>query len=247
MEILLVIMTAWLLALGINYLADVLPATRRLTMPVCSKCGEKNSVRKYILLQPCEACANRRSPRTLLVQIGFSAAVIGLWFYPPGRLGFVVGTGLLAFFIVIAVIDLEHRLILHPVSYFGAAIGLLIGIWQKGLVTTLIGGAAGFGIMFGFYYLGELFGRWLAKVRHQEQVEEALGFGDVNLSGILGLMVGWPEIIGCLIIAILLGGVVSGGVILIMTLMKKYRPLVAIPYAPFLLVAAIVFLYIPKQ
>jgi leader peptidase (prepilin peptidase) / N-methyltransferase len=247
MEIILVIIVAWLLALGINYLSDVLPASRSFSEPVCTQCGGKIPARRYLLFQTCETCGSARSWRTWVVQLGFVAATIVMWFYPPGRLGFVIGTGLLAFFLVIAVIDLEHRLILHPVSYFGAAVGLLIGIWQKGLVITLLGGAAGFGIMFGLFFLGGYFGRWMARRRNQEEVEEALGYGDVNLSGILGLMLGWPEIIGCLIIAILLGGIVSGGLILGMTLMKKYRPLVAIPYAPFLLLAAIVFLYIPKQ
>ena len=34
----------------------------------------------------------------------------------------------------------------------------------------------------------------------------ALGFGDVHLSGILGLLLGWPGITGGLFVAIILGG-----------------------------------------
>jgi leader peptidase (prepilin peptidase)/N-methyltransferase len=247
MEIILVIIASWLLGYCINYLSDVLPSARSLTAPTCLNCGAQVKIQQYFLLRVCETCQTPRSIRTWLVQVGFLVAVLGLWFYPPGRLGFWAGTFLLAFFFLIAVIDLEHHLVLHPISIMGAVIGLIIGIWQKGLVNTLIGGVAGFGIMFGLYFFGALFGRWIAQIRNLEQAEEALGFGDVNLSGILGLMLGWPEVVGGLLIAILLGGLVSGLLILSMTLAKKYRPLVAIPYAPFLLLGAIVFLYIPKQ
>jgi leader peptidase (prepilin peptidase) / N-methyltransferase len=247
MEIILVIIAGWMLGFAINYLADVLPESRRFSAPTCPQCEAVIQTRRYFLLQTCQACGKPRSIRTWIVQAVFLAATIGMWYFPPGRLGFWAGTGLLAFFFVIGVIDLEHHLIMHPVSIVGGVIGLLIGIWQKGLLTTLLGGAAGFGIMFALYYLGSLFGRLMSKIRHEEQIEEALGFGDVNLTGILGLMLGWPEIAGALIIAILLGGLVSGIFILSMTLAKKYKPLVAIPYAPFLLLGAMVFLYIPKQ
>ena len=37
----------------------------------------------------------------------------------------------------------------------------------------------------------------------------AFGFGDVNLSGVLGLMLGWPFIVVGLVIAVLIGGVIS--------------------------------------
>jgi prepilin signal peptidase PulO-like enzyme (type II secretory pathway) len=60
-------------------------------------------------------------------------------------------------------------------------------------------------------------------------------------------MLGWPEIVGGLLLAILLGGVVSALIILGMALLRRYKAMTAIPYAPFILLGAIIFLYIPKQ
>jgi leader peptidase (prepilin peptidase) / N-methyltransferase len=247
MEIVLAALGGWLMAYLINYLSDTLPVTRRFSAPACAACDQPLPLKSCLLLQSCPACGRRRSLRTWIVQIVIPLAYIYLVIIPPGRLGFWAGAGLLAFFAVIAVIDIEHRLILHPVSWVGAGIGLAIGIWQKGLVVTLLGGAAGYAIMFALYYLGILFNRLMARIRHQETDEVALGYGDVNLSGILGLMLGWPEVAGVLILAILIGGITSGLIMLAMTILRRYRPMTAIPYAPFLLIGAIVFLYIPKQ
>ncbi len=246
MVILLAGIFGWVIAYFINYLADVLPITRKFSRPGCLQCNAAISLQRYILLQPCSNCGRKRALRTWCVQIGMALASAWMWVSPPARLGFWAGVGLLAFFTLIVVIDLEYRLILHPVSWVGAGLGLLIGIWQKGLLITILGGAAGYGIMLALYFLGVLFNRAMAKARHQE-VEDALGFGDVNLSGIIGLMLGWPEIIGGLLFAILAGGVISGLIIFMMFISRRYKALTAIPYAPFLVLGAIIFLYIPKQ
>lgn len=247
MEVFLAGVGGWLLAYLINYLSDVLPVTRSFSRPECINCEGSFSLRRYLLMQPCTACGQRRSLRAWIVQVGMTLATAWMWLFPPVRLGFWVGTLLLAFFAVIAVIDLEYRLIMHPVSWFGAAAGLAIGIWQKGLLVTALGGIAGYGIMFLLYYLGILFNRWIAKIRHQESEEIALGYGDVNLAGIVGLLLGWPEIVGGLLVAILVGGIISGLIMLGMALLRRYRAMTAIPYAPFLLLGAIIFLYIPKK
>lgn len=246
MEILLAGIFGWVVAYFINYLADVLPITRKFSSPGCLQCSAPVSFQRYILLRPCINCGRQRGLRAWCIHIGMALASAWMWVSPPARLGFWVGVGLLAFFMVIVVIDLEYRLILHPVSWAGAGLGLLIGIWQKGILITLLGGAAGYGIMLALYFLGVLFNRAMAKARNQE-VEDALGFGDVNLSGIIGLMLGWPEIIGGLLLAILTGGLISGLILVVMFISRKYKALTAIPYAPFLVLGAIIFLYIPKQ
>ena len=109
----------------------------------------------------------------------------------------------------VVVIDLEHRLILHPVSIAGAVLAAIFGVWKHGWVETLIGGAAGFGMMWLLYLFGELFAKWMARRRGGLANEVALGFGDVNLAGVLGLLLGWPGIVLGLFLTILLGGVVS--------------------------------------
>ncbi len=140
--------------------------------------------------------------------------------------------------------DIEHRIILHPVSIAGVILAVPAGVYFNGWLKTALGGLAGFGIMLALYYFGELFSRALARIRKQPIEETALGFGDVNLSGVLGLLLGWPRVTANLLLAVLLGGLISGGIILVMVLRKRYQAFTAIPYAPFLLISAVILLYL---
>jgi leader peptidase (prepilin peptidase)/N-methyltransferase len=97
--------------------------------------------------------------------------------------------------------------------------------------------------MLGLYYLGIAFSRYLSRRRGTEIEEEALGFGDVNLAGVLGLVLGWPLIWISLLFGILAGGVISLVIILGMLVSRRYRAFTAIPYAPFLILGAVFFLY----
>ncbi len=74
--------------------------------------------------------------------------------------------------------------------------------------------------------------------------EVALGFGDVNLAGILGLLLGWPAIASGLLFAVLAGGLISLFIIVGMLITKKYKAFTAIPYAPFLILSALFLLYV---
>jgi prepilin signal peptidase PulO-like enzyme (type II secretory pathway) len=148
------------------------------------------------------------------------------------------------------VIDLEHRVILHPVSLVGAMLGLGVGIFLRGqqsilhgITSTLLGGLAGFGIMLLFYFIGILFVKQMSKKRGMPSDEVALGFGDVNLAGILGLLLGWLKIFACLFFAVVAGGLVSLIVVVGMLVARKYKAFTAIPYAPFLILSAAYFLF----
>ena len=130
-------------------------------------------------------------------------------------------------------------------SIAGALIGLAIGIHLHGIVVTLIGGAVGFGIMLAFYFLGEVFVRYMSKRRNEAIDEVALGFGDVNLAGITGLLLGWPGIILGLMFTILAGGLISLLVVVVMLVRRQYKAFSAIPYGPFMILSIFVLLLRP--
>ena len=96
--------------------------------------------------------------------------IVSLWLWETGAgsYGYVLGWVLWLYFAVVTVIDLEHRLILHPISWTGAVLGLGLGIWRHGILYTLLGGVAGYGTMFALYLLGGLFARWMARRRGEE-------------------------------------------------------------------------------
>ena len=80
-------------------------------------------------------------------------------------------------------------------------------------------------------------------MRNKETDEEALGFGDVALSGVLGLFLGWPGIIAGLVLAILLGGAGSLIVLIYSLVRRRYHAFMVIPYGPFLIIAAVVLIF----
>ncbi|HUI88171.1 MAG TPA: A24 family peptidase [Anaerolineales bacterium] len=259
--IIIPILTGWISAWIANYLADVLPATRRLSHPRCAHCGLSLSIASYLTLRRCPNCHQRRPMRVWIVQIILLAANVYIWFkspfsifgfHPANRLEYVLGSILLTYFATVFVIDFEHRLILHPTSIFGALFGLGLGFWINGIKPTLLGGLAGLAIMLVFYFFGLLFSRF--RTRHMQSAgqeaddEEALGSGDVVLAGVLGLMLGWPFIWFGLLLGILLGGLAGIVMVLYLMVAKRYRKealMVFMPYGPFFITGAFLILFLP--
>ena len=241
--IILLILSGILAGYLINYLADVLPQTRKLGRVKCLQCSVDFTWKNYLLFRTCPACGHKRSIRNWIVVLFSPAAAVILYYLHPEDLGFYLSFLLIIYFSLVMITDIEYRLILQPVSIAGALITLLIGFKLHGWKTTLLGGGAGFLIMLVLYYLGELFARWLSKRRGQEIDEVALGFGDVSLSVVLGLLLGWPGIIAGLISAIFLAGFYSGFYLLVSLLRKNYRQYTAIPYAPFLIIGSLLLIF----
>jgi len=234
----------WLVGILVNYISDILPIKRQLGAPICVACHDAMPVANYIFWpRRCPECWTRRSWRTWAVEIFFIVASLFFWLNSPYLLSFWPGLFLLAFFGVVFVIDMEHRLILHPVSIFGALLGLILGFYMRGIWMTLLGGAVGYGVMYGLYWFGDVFARWLARRRGEVLTEVALGFGDVNLAGVLGLLLGFPGIVAGLLLAIIIGGIVSILYLFLMVILRRYHTFMAIPYGPFMVISAILLLY----
>ena len=235
----------WPVGMLVNYLADILPIKRRLGQSICVACHDSMvGINYWLWPRRCPECNSHRPWRTWAVEIFYIAALPWLWLKLDSPLHFTFGLILLAYFGVVFVIDMEYRLILHPTSIFGAILGVIIGGYLHGIWVTLLGGIAGFAIMYSLYWFGDVFARWLARRRGEELTEVALGFGDVNLAGVLGLLLGWPEIIGGLLLAIILGGLVSLVYLLVMVVLRRYHAFMAIPYGPFLVISAVILIFV---
>jgi len=250
MEALLLIPLGLVLGALIVYLADVLPYRRRFSRPVCAFCGTQMGWKAYASFQPCPECGKSRRARNVFVPVLSAAVITALWYADtrslPIELPFWLAVLLLAFLALVAIIDLEYHAVLTEMSVLGAGLGLAAGLMRNTWLETLVGGAAGFGIMLALYLFGRLFGRWLAKRRGVILEDtEALGFGDVNLGGIIGLIFGWPAVVAGLLLAIILGGVAGLVLVLVNTLSRRYQVGTFIPYAPFLVLATVILLYLP--
>ncbi len=238
------VLLGWLIGVFLNFLADILPVEHHQWQAVCQHCLTPFSWKDYLFLKSCRNCAQARSRRAWIVQIASILGTLLLWFMPPDRFGFWWILPYMVYIALVAIIDIEHRLILHVVSLVGAFLALPLGIPWNGWLSTLIGGLAGAAIMFVLFFLGELFRRAVSRARNNANIEEALGFGDVTLMAVLGLMLGWPKISFDLVFAIMLAGLVSGLYMLWMALRRNYHPFSAIPYGPFLLIGAVILIYL---
>lgn len=228
----------WGLGMLINYLADVLPRKRKLATPFCLHCDSLQSWGNYLFFpRRCMHCGHKRIWRVLVVELLVAFLTGWLWFYQTNGLDYVLSLVITLYFIIIFVIDIEHRLIMHPLSVVGAVLGGFIGIWEHGLINTIYGGLAGFGLMLLIYFLGWGFILIVSRWRKGPIDREAIGFGDVNMSGVIGLLLGWPGVIAGLLLAIILGGIVSLLILIWSIVVHRYKPLMAIPYGPFLIIS----------
>lgn len=243
--IILAVLLGYVAGVVVNYLSDILPVRRRLGMPLCTKCGADLTWKVFLTWKQCSSCGSQRVLRHWLAVAGIIAIAVILVFYPHVRLGSAASLVIFVYLGLIFIIDIEHRLILYPTSYAGILICGAAGIFLHGIVDTMLGGAVGFAIMLILYFFGNWFGSWLAKRKGVTSEEgTALGFGDVMLAGVLGLLLGWPGIIAGIFLAIILAGVFSLLYLLVMVIRRSFKAMTAIPYAPFLVISAVLLLFI---
>ena len=253
------IVLGWAAGLFVNYASDVLPDTRRFSQPTCPHCQNHFSWADYLTFRACRSCGANRDLRTWVVQILTVASFVYFWLVPSEAIGLPLSLIVLVYFAIITVIDLEHRLILHPTSLFGAALGLIVGTvihgradgLLLGIGNSLLGGLVGFGIMFLLYQLGTLVARFRARkmqaAGQTDDEEEALGGGDVYLAGVLGLMLGLPYIVYALVYGVLLGGLVSVLFIAALVVRRRYSSealMTFIPYGPYFIIGAFYMLFL---
>jgi len=183
--------------------------------------------------------------RVFVVEILYIIMALILWFRTPESVELWWGVPVLIYFGVVIVMDIEFRVVLHPISIAGAMLGFIVGVSLRGLWVTVMGGVIGFVVMFLLFKLGELFMRMVNRRRDEIIDEVALGFGDVNMSGVVGLFLGWPPIVLGLLFAIFSAGIFSIFFVFVSIVFKRFKAFAAMPYAPFLALAALVMLYFP--
>ena len=229
----------------INYFSDVLPVFRRIAQPLCKVCNQPYSIKDYLFSCRCSKCGNKMSTRSIIVLISVIVISILLKFFPFSILGFWETLPILIFLGVIMVIDIEHRIVMLQTSIFGFIFFFLYGIRLHGLSNTIFGALAGFLIMLIFYFLGIAVTKIAGKLKHQEIGEVAFGFGDVWIGTILGLLTGWPLIVGAIFISIFTSALFSLVLIFVLILAKRYRAFAnTLPFTTFLILGSIAIFYL---
>jgi prepilin signal peptidase PulO-like enzyme (type II secretory pathway) len=181
-----------------------------------------------------------------VVELILIGTAVGLFYLNASLLRWLIELITVSIFILIAVIDLEHRLILHIVTIPSAVFFAIIGSLDPslGFSRTVVGGLIGFVFFLLLYIFGAYFARWMGRRRGEEIDEVAFGFGDVMLALVIGLAVGAPGVIWALLQGILLAGAFSFLFMIIMALRKQYEAFTPIPYGPFLILGAMLVYFL---
>lgn len=122
-------------------------------------------------------------------------------------------------------IDLRYRLILDKIVYPAMVLALALSLLPGGIgwQSSLIGGMAGFLPMLLVFILSR----------------DGMGFGDVKLAALIGLMVGFPLIIIALPLSFIVGSIVS-----IILLINKKELSYKVPFGTLLTVSTLFTLFL---
>lgn len=195
----------------------------------CPGCGHRLKaldlvpLLSYILLKGrCRYCRTRIPARYPLVELttavffgfayqfwGWQWQTVSMWVF-------------FAVLLAAALIDYRHKIIPDELIIAGLVLGLPL-VYLSGTGKLIDG-------LIGFLVAGLLF-LIIALVS-----KGGMGGGDIKLSALMGLFLGWPDIVVALFISFLVGGL-SG--IILMALGKKGRK-DAVPFGPYLALGGVV-------
>ena len=200
----------------------------------------------------CGSCGETISAIYPVVEI-ITAVLVTLLFYKYGiTLETFIYVLLTLSLIVISFIDLEHFIIPNVITFPGIAIGLLYnflitdwGLLFKILPKIDLGNI--FYIVPRIPALNSLFGiivgggtlLLIAYTYKLIRKREGMGMGDVKLLAMLGAFLGVNGVFFIILVSSLVGSVIGIAIILL----QKGNMKLALPYGPFISLAAIIFLF----
>jgi leader peptidase (prepilin peptidase)/N-methyltransferase len=217
----------------LNVVSDRVPSGQSLVSPPshCPVCHRRLSaldmvpIVSYLALRGrCRSCSAQIPLRILIVELSTSVLFALIWARYGWSYQGVAMMGYASLFLVVFIIDLEHRIIPNKLVLVGlvAALGIS-SFWPDiGPVSAVIGAAAGFGILLALYLIPGA----------------VIGEGDVKLAAVVGAATGFPVVIVGLGLSFIMGGLVAITLIAFRRGQRKSQ----IPFGPFIAVAAMIAL-----
>lgn len=227
----------------LNVVADRLPSGGSLVRPrsYCDSCKrplgtlELLPVISYFLLRgKCRRCGVSIPPRFMAVE-AVTALLFALIFLKFGMGGqFLILAAAVSMLMVVSIIDLEHGLILNRVIYPAIVILMVMApFWPElGISRPFLGYSGIVGSIASSLVAGG--GAFLLFLAIFLLFPAGMGGGDVKLAAAVGLLVGFPQVLLALWLAIIGGGLV--GIALLVSSKRGRKD--AIPFGPFLALGA---------
>ncbi len=224
----------------LNVLIFRIPEGQSIVLPSshCQKCG--HAVRVYdnipiisylILRGNCRDCHEKISLQYPVVE-GIAAILSLLLFLKFGlSLKYLFSFIFTCALIVITFIDLRHQIIPDVISLPGIPIFFLLAVFFMDVTVweALLGILIGGGCLFAIAFIYEIITK-----------REGMGGGDIKLLAMLGAFLGWKSLFFILFVSSLLGAVVGVSAMIIKGQDMKY----AVPFGPFLSIAAVAYLFV---
>ncbi len=198
----------------------------------------------YLLLRGrCRACHERISARYLFVELLTAALAVALYYQYGFGLAFFASFVFVGALIVISFVDLDARIVPDVISLPGIVIGLIFSVIGYYLIhdpfefvptplSALLGLLIGGGFLLAVAWAYET----LTGV-------EGMGGGDIKLLAMIGAFLGWPSIPITLFFSSLGGSVIGLTVMVVKGVGRRY----ALPFAPFLCLGAVLYVFFGKD
>jgi leader peptidase (prepilin peptidase) / N-methyltransferase len=224
----------------LNVLIFRIPEGQSIVFPSshCPKCG--HAIRVYdnipiisylVLRGKCRDCHNKISIQYPIVE-AITAVMSLLLFLKFGlSLKFLASFIFTSALIVITFIDLRHQIIPDVISLPGIPVFFFLAVFVMDLTVweSLLGIVIGGGSLFAIAFLYEIITK-----------REGMGGGDIKLLAMLGAFLGWKSLFFVLFASSLLGAVVGVAAMVMKGQDMKY----AVPFGPFLSIAAVAYLFV---
>ena len=157
-----------------------------------------------VLTGRCRWCSSKIPKLELFIEIISGLLLIATFRQFGPTVQFLLVTFFALLMLLIAIIDWQHLLVPNSLVIVGLVIGFTFkGVVEGKIVDAAISTLIALAVMAGIRFLGNAFFK-----------KETMGMGDVKLSAVLGLFLGWPLFLTTLWIASIVGsiyGITRGG------------------------------------
>ncbi|MCL0095485.1 prepilin peptidase [Dehalococcoidia bacterium] len=231
----------------LNVCIDRLPRGQSIASPPshCPACGRKLKrielipLVSYLWLRGrCRSCGTGIPRRVIGVELGTGFLFAFLSFSYGFGVEFLVLALCGSLFLVLAVIDLEHGLILNKIVYPAIGISLLLSpFWPSlGFARPFLGGTGMLPSALSSLSGGLIFAALLFVIALI--YSGGMGWGDVKMAALIGLITGFPYVL----MAMMISALISGAVAIPLLALRLRSRKEAIPFGPFLSLGAFIAL-----
>ena len=197
----------------------------------------------WFLRGHCCSCGKPISARYFAVELLTASLALALLYRFGLGFVFVEGFVFVAALVAISFIDLDVRIVPDVISLPGIIVGLLFSVVGHYVISdpfelvpsplsALLGVLVGGGFLLA-----------VAWVYERMTGVEGMGGGDIKLLAMIGAFLGWPSIPLTLFFSSLGGSIVGLSIMLARGVDRRY----ALPFAPFLCVGALVYLFFGRE